>query len=120
MTGSTSARTVVPTALTPQQKAEITQALAEVRQANETDLRNAQDKLRALTDEGALTDASMREVVAGAEYMLEDARGILALVDAAEQRLGSGEYGQCSTCGAAISWERLLLRPYRSTCVDCS
>lgn len=120
MTGSTPTRTGSAPALTAEQHAEITAALADVRRANETDLRGARDKLRDLTHEGALTDASMREVVAGAEYMLEDAASILASVDAAEARLATGEYGTCSSCGAAIPWERLLLRPYRSTCVDCS
>lgn len=120
MTGPTPTRTGTAAALTPQQRAEITAALAEVRRSNETDLRDAQEKLRVLTAEGALSAASMREVVAGAEYMREDARSFLALVDAAEDRLATGEYGLCSRCGGPIPWERLLLRPYRSTCVDCS
>jgi DnaK suppressor protein len=120
MTAPTPSRTSNAIALTSQQKAEIRAALAEVRQANETDLRDAQDKLHAVAAEGALTDASIREVVAGAEYMLEDANSILELVDAAQRRLETGEYGLCSSCGAPIPWERLLLRPYRSTCVECS
>jgi RNA polymerase-binding transcription factor DksA len=107
-------------ALTPEQETEIRAMLAELRVANEADLRGAQEKLAALVAEGAMSDAALREVVAGAEYMVADASSILALIDAAEGRIQGGEYGLCSTCGAAIAWERLLLRPYRSTCVACS
>ena len=91
-----------------------------MRAANEADLSAARQNLAALTAEGSLGDASMREVIAGAEYMIEDATRILSLVDVAERRAETGEYGLCATCGVAIPFERLLLRPYLSTCIACS
>mgnify|MGYP001186071765 CR=1 FL=1 len=120
MTGSTPTSTVRSAALAPQQESAILAALAQIRVTNQADLHRAEEKLASLTAEGLLTEASMREVVAGAEYMVDDAAGILALVDDAERRLEAGEYGLCSGCGADIPFERLLLRPYRSTCIACS
>lgn len=120
MTHSTPTIPVAKSALTSAQESEIRAMLNELRVANEADLRGAQDKLAVLAAEGAISDSAMREVVAGAEYMVSDASGILALISAAELRIESGQYGLCSTCGAEIAWERLLLRPYRSTCVACS
>lgn len=120
MSGSTPISPAAGGSLTPEQVSQIRTALAELRTANESDLRGAQEKLAALTADGALTDAAMREDVVGAEYMIEDATGILALIDAAEHSISAGEYGRCSSCGAGIAWERLLARPYRSTCVNCS
>ncbi len=35
-------------------------------------------------------------------------------------RIDSGHYGQCVTCGKAISKERLAALPYATRCIDCS
>jgi DnaK suppressor protein len=40
------------------------------------------------------------------------------LVDALA-RLEAGNYGQCQTCGGAISIERLTAIPFASYCADC-
>ena len=120
MSGSKHTSAGTTPALTPQQMSVVLGVLAEVREANETDLRSAREKLATFTAEGGHSDATMREIIAGAEYMLEDATGILNLVDSAEQRVRAGDYGLCSACGVAIPFERLRLRPYVSTCIACS
>lgn len=44
----------------------------------------------------------------------------LAHIDAALQRLESGNYGTCVSCGERISIGRLLARPASTECVDCA
>ena len=46
-------------------------------------------------------------------------RHLLDIRDALE-RLGSGRYGVCERCGAAIPVERLEARPVARTCVGCA
>ncbi len=35
------------------------------------------------------------------------------------QRIEEGEYGMCETCGEAITYKRLLVRPVATQCIDC-
>lgn len=35
------------------------------------------------------------------------------------QRMEEGEYGMCETCGEAITYRRLLVRPVATQCIDC-
>mgnify|MGYP001562602820 CR=1 FL=1 len=50
-----------------------------------------------------------------------DERNILFLkkVEAAKQKILSGDYGLCEDCGAEISQKRLLARPTASLCIGC-
>jgi RNA polymerase-binding transcription factor DksA len=41
-------------------------------------------------------------------------------IEAALERLDSGEYGICVTCGEAISEERLNVLPYTPFCRNCA
>ncbi len=66
--------------------------------------------------EGA-TIAFERQQVAA---LLESARGRLADVQAALERLATGGYGVCETCGRPIAPERLAARPAARTCIDCA
>jgi len=34
--------------------------------------------------------------------------------------IDSGRYGRCTTCGKAISKERLTALPYATQCIDCA
>ena len=52
--------------------------------------------------------------------LLDEARTMLADLDAAEQRLDDGRYGTCAVCGLQIAHERLDALPATSTCVDCA
>ena len=86
-------------------------ALVRIREENEADLASARATLAQLTDDHTLGSGSLREVAANAEYMIEDASAILAMVDAALSRMDAGNYGLCTSCGSPIAVERLELRP---------
>ncbi|MBI3697002.1 MAG: TraR/DksA family transcriptional regulator [Acidobacteria bacterium] len=48
----------------------------------------------------------------------EGSKGVSAL-DAALDRLDSGDYGICVDCGAAIASKRLVAIPWASRCIAC-
>ena len=52
--------------------------------------------------------------------LLDEARTMLADIDAATQRLDDGRYGVCTTCGREIAVERLDALPATPTCVNCA
>jgi DnaK suppressor protein len=52
--------------------------------------------------------------------LLAAAKGQLADLDAAEQRLREGEHDTCEGCGGPIPEERRLARPTTRTCVTCA
>ena len=52
--------------------------------------------------------------------LLRQAREHVAELDAARQRLESGDYGTCRMCGKPIDEQRLAARPGADTCVDCA
>lgn len=53
-------------------------------------------------------------------FLMEQARGHLAELDGALQRLERGTYGECEGCGSRIPPERLEIRPAATTCVSCA
>jgi RNA polymerase-binding transcription factor len=109
-----------PAVLTDEELAELRALLERVRQENEDDLARSRAQLDDLTADGLLDDPGMRPVSTNAEYLIEDATGIIAEIDAALERMGAGSYGVCTSCGARIPLGRLRLRPYSPTCVTCS
>jgi RNA polymerase-binding transcription factor DksA len=108
------------TALSAHELAELRDALMRVRHENEVDLADARAALDTLTQDQALSSASLREVAGNAEYMIDDATTIIARVDTALERMDRGDYGTCERCARPILFERLQLRPYATTCVPCS
>jgi len=52
--------------------------------------------------------------------LLENSQRILDYINKALQRIDSGDYGTCESCGRKISEERLRIAPYVSTCTQCS
>ncbi|MGH3439967.1 MAG: TraR/DksA family transcriptional regulator [Sciscionella sp.] len=54
------------------------------------------------------------------DALLALARGELAALDRAEQRLRDGSYGRCERCGREIAAPRLLALPAASTCIHCA
>ena len=94
--------------------------LATVRRENEADLASAQATLAEAAADGTAASGSLVGVLAAAENMVEDAKSILAEVDAAEQRLADGSYGLCVSCGGAIGGDRLRVRPWVRECVACA
>jgi DnaK suppressor protein len=45
--------------------------------------------------------------------------GLIRKIDRALERIASGDYGLCATCGGDISERRLLARPVATHCIDC-
>lgn len=106
--------------LTQADLAELRSLLLRLREENDDDLRRAREALADLSSNGLLVDPSMREVSTNAEYLLEDASTIITKIVAALDRMDSGAYGTCTSCGQAIPIGRLRVRPYEPTCVHCS
>ena len=44
---------------------------------------------------------------------------LLKKIDAALARIKDGTYGECESCGEAISVARLMARPVAQLCIDC-
>jgi RNA polymerase-binding protein DksA len=54
------------------------------------------------------------------DYTLEgNAEQVLTAIDSALARMEAGKYGQCQSCGNAISPERLEAIPWATRCIDC-
>jgi len=49
----------------------------------------------------------------------EREQGLLAKIDAALEKIETGEYGACLSCGEDIGAKRLLARPVAELCIDC-
>jgi DnaK suppressor protein len=46
-------------------------------------------------------------------------RRLLRKIKLSLDRIRQGEYGTCESCGAAITFPRLLARPVATLCIDC-
>ena len=106
--------------LTIQDLESLRAALIRVREENVADHEAARSTIGALVADGSAGDPSLLEVAANAEYMTQDATSIIAMVDAALQRIIDGMYGICTQCHQGIPLARLQLRPYGPKCVTCS
>ena len=51
--------------------------------------------------------------------MADRERQLLTKIQSAINRIQDGEYGTCETCGAPITYRRLLARPVATQCIDC-
>ncbi|MDL2260332.1 RNA polymerase-binding protein DksA [Deltaproteobacteria bacterium OttesenSCG-928-K17] len=49
----------------------------------------------------------------------ERERFLLLKIDEALERIDSGEFGVCETCGSDIGVKRLEARPVTTLCIDC-
>jgi RNA polymerase-binding protein DksA len=69
---------------------------------------------QSFADSGQATDEKTR-VLSMAEGLIET----LHEVDAALERIETGKYGNCESCGQPIPGERLEARPYARLCMAC-
>lgn len=46
-------------------------------------------------------------------------RRLMTKIRLALTRIQEGEYGSCESCGAPITFKRLLARPVATLCIDC-
>lgn len=51
--------------------------------------------------------------------MADRERKLLGKIRYALERMQNGEYGVCESCGAPITFGRLMARPVASLCIDC-
>lgn len=51
--------------------------------------------------------------------MAERERKLLTKIRHALERIQDGEYGVCESCGAPITFGRLMARPVATLCIDC-
>lgn len=51
--------------------------------------------------------------------MAERERKLLTKIRHALERINNGEYGVCESCGAPITFGRLMARPVATLCIDC-
>jgi DnaK suppressor protein len=107
-------------ALAAEQLATLKADLERLRIENVGDLEAATKTMADLAADHSAIDPALHEVGANAEYMIEDATQIIALIDAALARMDDGTYGACLGCGQPIDVARLELRPYGPKCVPCS
>jgi len=49
----------------------------------------------------------------------EREQGLLSKIDAALEKIDSGEYGKCMHCGEDIGIARLRARPVAELCIEC-
>ncbi len=49
----------------------------------------------------------------------EREQGLLAKINVALEKIKTGEYGACTSCGEEIGLKRLQARPVAELCIDC-
>ena len=113
-------------ALTPLQTQELDTMISRRRDALLSELRDDARKARAerfeevageVPDSG---DESVAALIADLDQAemgrdLDELRGL----EAASERMASGEYGVCVDCGRDIAFERLRATPAAIRCIDC-
>jgi DnaK suppressor protein len=51
--------------------------------------------------------------------MADRERKLLSKIRHALERMQNGDYGTCESCGAPITYGRLMARPVATLCIDC-
>jgi RNA polymerase-binding protein DksA len=113
-------------ALTTQQTKELNSLIVQRRNALVSELRDDARKVRAerydevageVPDTGDESVAALIADLDQAEWGrdIDELRGL----DAARERMASGEYGVCVDCGRDIGFERLRATPSAIRCIDC-
>ncbi|GII85735.1 hypothetical protein Ssi03_37250 [Sphaerisporangium siamense] len=77
------------------------------------------EELRGLLHDQLATAVSQARPAAGSAHRAV-ARGRVAAIEAALERMNRGRYGICGRCGALIPFEQLRRRPERSACDGCA
>ncbi|MEW6515713.1 MAG: TraR/DksA family transcriptional regulator [candidate division FCPU426 bacterium] len=88
--------------------------LAKVKNSVDMNREEASDEVRDAAD--FASDFYERELAMG---LTETERVRLQEVEEALDRLESGKYGKCETCGNLISTSRLEALPFARLCIEC-
>ena len=98
-----------------QQRAALLAQLAQLRGGPVGRVQASAEHFAAHEDSSAQT-ATAREL----EFALDDHETTeLAAVDAALQRIATGTYGLCTSCGTRITPQRLAVAPQAARCMPC-
>lgn len=117
------------TPLSPPERAAVEAALASERAANSARIAALTRDFEAIVEASALGVADDEQDPEGATIgferaqvasLLDEARAHLERLDLAGERLATGDYGTCRSCGRVIALERLLASPTAQTCVQCA
>ena len=83
--------------------------------------RKDMDDLKLSTDDMAdETDHAVSELSQNLAFSLRDReRMLLAMIDAALERIDSGTFGACESCDDPIETKRLEARPMTTLCFSC-
>lgn len=90
-------------------------ATSHLTEEQRTELRLALERLLELEERRVAQLAADGEPPSAAHDHLE----LAATVRKALERMDTGEYGRCGTCGAPMPFERLEAVPYARDCVAC-
>lgn len=94
-------------------------ALTSLRDEHSGSLDDEVEEVSATAD-NHLADTASATLGREIDYTLGDnAEQVLSEIDAALQRIESGDYGVCESCGREIPRERLAANPWASLCIDC-
>lgn len=63
--------------------------------------------------------AAAESALAFTGRLRERERGLLGKINEALDRIDTGEFGECESCGEDIGIKRLLARPVAGLCIDC-
>jgi RNA polymerase-binding protein DksA len=113
-------------ALTAEQRAELKAIIEARREKLAAEIRREVDQSREesfgavagpVTDTG---DEAVADLLSDLDTA-EVSRDLTELreLDAACQRLAAGTYGVCESCGREIAYERLLVYPAATRCIEC-
>ena len=82
------------------------------------------DRITANLRRGLETDSKERAKQLDDSQVIDalgnEAREELDKISLALRRMESGQYGLCTSCGAAINTKRIEAYPYASECIDCA
>jgi RNA polymerase-binding protein DksA len=106
--------------MNPQDQDKLKESLLARRQElNERLARIGQNLRRGLEADSAERAKQLedRDVV---DALGNDARDELRKIALTLERIDSGDYGTCTSCGTAVGAGRLAAYPYASRCIDCA
>jgi DnaK suppressor protein len=104
----------------------IEELAAELRQKKSTllqDLTESHTDLEAITDEreSELEESAQKDRIARLTSRLKERdQKTIRDIDAALERMDTGEYGLCENCGNEIAIARLRALPMAQLCIDCA
>jgi DnaK suppressor protein len=109
--------------LTQEQKKELREKITERLSKLEKHAVSLEEASRPVEPDNAIGRLTRMDAISAkgvSEASLRSAKAEMAALNAAVERLGSPDFGECSVCGEDIPFGRLLLMPGTTRCVNCA